>query len=332
MRIDIWGLFRPVLIAAAVVVGSIFFEGCADSAPRASAPGVARLTEPPALQKKVPAVQVSAAEFHARNKMDWVGVMHNKAMDRLRREIHDTKPKNLCKTIERIGVEVAAAAERDRLAADVFDRIGCKGPNGPARFAAFDPGISEAGWTLVSARQAEDFALSPEAWSLVNEVMAIEGETPGEVASQLAGVSAAAQSLPADQATVVDALASVSLSSFEYWSANANSMAQEFSSSYGGCVGAGGGDGCYYAIAGAPGTRKIPIVRLAANRSVPRMCSIGGSSIWPGDKWGAITGLTIGALTRTVQGAVIGLVGGAAIGSGGAVVYEFGKFLACAFK
>jgi hypothetical protein len=281
--------------------------------------------------------RVTPAQFHASNKHTWVGVAHNRAMDELRAEVRSFRPKDLCRVIERIAVDsritgsAGAAAELRQARKAAFDQVGCRGNRSDTRrSAASDLDALHA----ASLMAAEDFELSAQGWALVDQVMAAGAgaATAADLATELAGITSAAAALPADEASVVEAAASVSLSSFEYWTQNAQAMADEMAAAYGTCVEGGGGDGCFY-VTGRSIWRAAPAppVQLASY-AAEAPCFIDTDFIWSGDKWGAGVGLAIGLMTKSVQGAIIGLVGGAIAGSGGAAVWQYGKYLRCAFK
>jgi hypothetical protein len=296
---------------------------------------------------RVPVVKrVTAVEFHGTNRMDWVGRLHNRVMDELRAEVRRSRPKDACRTLERLVVDGALSARADgqpaiaderRIRKLAFAAVGCGRRDGDAGRASMrdrrpQPPIAFAG---NSPGETEDLVLSGDAWALIDQVQAAGGSasSAGDLASELAAISAQAQALTADEAAVVDAMASVSLSSYEYWSENGEAMANAMADAYGACIERGGGDSCYYASAwGSRERGQSTQVRLAANGAGPVACTVDVGTIWQGDKWGAGVGLAIGLRSGTVHGAIIGIFGGAAAGSGGASLYEFGRYLHCAFK
>lgn len=286
---------------------------------------------------------VTPSEFHARNSMDWVGAAHNRLMDDLRAEIRRSRPKDLCRVIEQLVVDGAldpragarlSSDQRRRARKDALDQVGCRrnaGARSTSGFLRATPGLSLAG---NASGMTQEFTLSGDAWALVDQVTAAgeSAATPGDLATELSAITSQAQGLTADEASVVEAMASVSLSSFEYWSQNGQAMAEEMATAYGDCVATGGGDSCYLAMSHSRVMQPSPAtIRLATYTPKRAMCTIDVGTIWRGDKWGAGAGLAIGLRTG-VQGAIIGIFAGAAGGSGLASLYELGKFIYCAYK
>jgi hypothetical protein len=182
---------------------------------------------------------------------------------------------------------------------------------------------------------SEDFELTAAAWGFVNQIIAAGdgAATSGDLASELSDILASVQNVTPDELAVLDALASVSLSSFEYWEQNTAAIFSDFQNIYGECHANGGGESCYYATSrGMPLNPGLPVFRLASASTAAPTCSMGVKSIWTGDKWGAGVGLTVGLITRTVQGAIIGLVGGAAAGSAGGAILEFIRWQNCVWS
>lgn len=325
-----------------LTVVSQFAIACRDSSSPPGAPQGPVAAATAGATARAPRIPVTPTEFHARNKMDWVGVAHNRAMDRLREEVRRSRPKDVCKVIERLGVDDdvnahalgrLSRAEVSAIGKSVSDQIGCRGPRGGFRHAATTPGVAFGFSYAAYSSQTGELQLSGEAWALVDRVMAAGGSNAGEVASELAAITSEAQALSADEASIVEAMASVSLSSFEYWEQNAEPMFDAMASAYEPCFEAGGGDSCYYAMSrrgwAAP---SAGLFRLAANMTGQSVCIIDTGTIWSGDKYGAGVGLAIGLRYGGVVGAIVGVFAGAAVGSGGAAAYEFGRWLHCAYK
>lgn len=335
--------FNRLGVVAALLVAT---AACRDSAPpdAVAAPIVASLDQnvaPSAVRTKS---RVTPAEFHARNKMDWVGIEHNRLMDELRSDIRLRRPRDLCKAVQRIGIDVAfdpktevglSAPDARKLRRAAFEAVGCKGQRfGVQHTAARATDLPPGPFTAAAAIGEGDFEMSPDAWVLVDRISAAGGDSPDPttLASELAGIVADAQALSADEQTVIDAAASVALSSYEYWSQNADAMAQEMSNAYGDCVENGGGQSCFYAVADkAPMRLPRPTVQMASYSRGAVACEINRGFIWSGDKWGVGVGLATGLMTRSVQGVVVGIIAGAAAGSAGAATWEFGRYVWCAF-
>jgi hypothetical protein len=275
--------------------------------------------------------------------MDWVGRAHNAAMDDLRAVLKKAKPRNVCRAIETIAVGTVggrrefsnlSVAVRRSVAQAAMQQVGCRGkPGGTMRTAAPLRSEPPTGFPRMVA-QSSDYQISAEAQALVDQVVAAAdgATTAAEVAGELAAITAQAQSLSVDDQNVVQAAASVSLSSFEYWSANAIAMADEMRAAYGDCVTGGSGESCAYETSWGTPQTAAPSFMLASSRVRPQVCNINTGLIWSGDKWGVGVGLAIGLMTRSVQGAIAGLVAGAVGGSGGAAVFAYIGFLQCAYK
>ncbi len=334
---------RIAITAAAMAAAS----ACSDSTRPRPEPG--RTLVPPASasgaraaaqSRKIAPIPTTPAAYHAANRQDWVGRSHNAMMDALRSDIRRNKPRDLCKTLERLARDAAAEAgartgranhEVARDADATLRTIGC----GRGRAARQGDGdVQEASWDGASVTEGTD--LSPEAWGMIAE---IEGATAaassaGELANSLAGISAAAQQLDPENAAVVDAMGSVALSSFEYWEQNGYAAAADLGGAYGECLERGGGDGCFFAARAAPLPRSGPTSQLVAfSRPVARNCGFGFMRVALADASGFTTGLTVGLkYARTPLLAVGSGLIGAIAASGGAFLYEAGRFWVCLYK
>ncbi len=317
---------------------------CSDSTtPRSLTPPTNEHRSSPRVEiRRLP---VTPAQYHAQNRMDFVGVAHNRAMDQIRAEVRKSRPRDLCKVIERLAVAAdlgpafkgSANNESHRVRKAAFDNIGCRGRNGRGHLAAEQSlPLSGPGFALASYAQGEDADFSPLGWELVWQVgyAADAASSSADLAGMLAAISASAQSLTADEAAAIDAVTSVSLSSFEYWEQNGAAAAQEIQTAYGSCLSGGGGDGCYYATSAPNFRASAPHFMLVSNRGTPASkCEYNWRFVGAGDVWGATTGLTIGLkYAKTWQGAVVGLFAGAVVGSGGANVIESVRFFNCLYS
>jgi hypothetical protein len=344
MLTDMKDRFLHLLATTSILIASLLLSACNDSPPGpVAARAVSGIENPRMTERQKP--RVTPAEFHARNRMDWVGVAHNKAMDELRAEVRRTKPGDVCKVIARVSVDlpldsrleaIGSRAATRKIRKDAFDKVGCRGKRaGSADIAGQVSDLLNPAAALNVSLGSEDFELSGAAWGFVDQVMAAGdgAATAGDLASELSAILGAAQGLTSDELTVLDALASVSLSSFEYWEQNTAAVFSDLQNIYGQCHANGGGESCYYATSrGVPLSPGLPLFRLASVSSAAPTCPMGVKAIWTGDKWGAGVGLTIGLLTRTVQGAIVGLVGGAAAGSAGGAILEFIRWQNCVWS
>src|SRR5262245_1390665 len=91
-----------MLVSAALLVLSSLVAACSDAPATGTRSEMTSVTAPPASERSAERPVVSAAAFHARNRMDWAGTMHNQAMDKLREEIRTGKPANVCAVIEKL--------------------------------------------------------------------------------------------------------------------------------------------------------------------------------------------------------------------------------------
>jgi hypothetical protein len=345
MHTDIPNRIATLLTTGAVFLLSLALGACAESSSSVPGRGDTPVTAPSATAKAIPRAPVTPAQFHANNRMDWAGVMHNKAMDELRAEIRIAKPKDLCKVLERLAMNADLAArtytklsvdKQNEIRKAVFAEVGCRGPKGTARNASHDLAGSLADWRGLNVQASSGGTeFSPEARELVNRIMrANQGSpSPAVLATELADITDEARALTDDEASVIEAVASVALSSLEYWSANAKAMAGEIRDAYGPCLARGGRRSCVSQAAG-PSMRpeSAATIQLVANQQDIEVCEIHVDVIWSGDVWGAGVGLTIGLkYGGGIAGALIGLFGGALLGSGGGATYELVEYVICAY-
>ena len=339
--------FGITLMIVAVSVAS----ACSDATPPRPEP--VRFVQPPdhvaasraptaSVGRPTPPIRTTPAAFHASNRQNWVGTAHNLVLDKLRDEIRRNKPRDLCKVLERIVLDDATVpgtppkhrgleSRRDReLGARA---VGC-GRGRSARSG--DHAGASALLPVAFAAPQSGADVSPAAWGLIAEIDgAFDGAaTAGDLANSLAGISAAAQALGSEDASVVDAMASVALSSFEYWEQNAYAAAADFSNAYGECLARRDGENCFLAARGLrSGSTTLGAFQLAsfAPRS-RRVCDMDWRSIGKADLWGAGVGLSIGLKYATSpQGAIGGLLGGAAVASGGAFLFGASRFAYCLY-
>jgi|GEM_PF-6932295 len=328
----------------AAVMMLVATAACSDSTtpPSLTPPTNEHRSSPRAEIRRLP---VTPAQYHAQNRMDFVGVAHNQAMDQIRAEVRKSRPRDLCKVIERLAVDAELGpafkgsrnAESHRVRKAAFDNIGCRGRNGRGHLANEQSvPLSGPGFALASYAQSEDADFSPAGWDLVWQVgyASDAALSSSDLAGMLAAISVSAQSLTADEAAAIDAVTSVALSSFEYWEQNGAAAAQEIQTAYGSCLSGGGGDGCYYATSLPNFRAPQPHFMLVSHGGTPApKCEYNWRFVGASDAWGATTGLTIGLkYAKTWQGAVVGLLAGAVAGSGGANVIESVRFFNCLFS
>ncbi len=170
---------------------------------------------------------VTAAEFHRRNPMDWVGVAHNGGIDLIRAEIrgHRLPWKGMCETVSqlytrdaflpanhRISKSEALTAAHNGAALTSF----CKGKV-PSNATAFPSGDAAVSGSLAVAPNRTDVTVE----SLAGDIAAaIAGASSVDgYSSTASAIAAQSDTMSTDAQAAVYGEASVALSSLEYWSA-----------------------------------------------------------------------------------------------------------------
>jgi hypothetical protein len=191
----------------------------------------------------------AAAEFHRANRMDWVGVAHNRGLDVFRAELRAHKYRSLSQLCEgvlemtlREGLrspehQQASAGERRSILQGVLPGMpGCNEartsfapattPPGPSavRFASYVPASASASLVPVVSVQS----------SLDQITYAVSVATDvNSLAIRLGEISSAARVLDAAGQQAVLGAASLALSSVEYWQANYSAFEAEVIAEYG---------------------------------------------------------------------------------------------------
>ena len=220
--------------------------GCLEAQPGGGAPDVAILIgadagRPDAVSSIPTAEQtITAEEFHGRNRMDWVGIAHNRGLDQMRAELRAPgrmEVSSICARAIEHGIAEFVAdgpnqAARSRHARDVaargiarsplcrtLSRTGHAAIPGTVRYLNASNGGATLGRfaTLTSVEEYLD-----------NIVAAVDNSTnANDLAGSLASITADLSGLDTAGVDAVLGAASLALSSAEYWSANAPSFAAE---------------------------------------------------------------------------------------------------------
>lgn len=327
----------------AAIAGIVLLSACRDEA--ASSPNVARARRV-APRTEVGATHLDAkARVHQRNRHEWIGVAHNRALDDFRRHLRapGTLTKNLCDFV----TDFASRPERlpgpddkrRNLQEATRDHVRSITCGQRVSDAGQNPFANLVGLLRTKRRQEASAAASQLVADVQNALDA--STTSSELAGRLEPILDAAQALDSIDEGIVSAAVSVAQNSFEYWEANFSAFQQEIVNEYMPCANAlaesgysldEAGQRCMDGGSTAYGTaslrhptrpdRVAPISRRS-------MTECGWGASWKGiirvaraDLEGGLKGFWGGLVaTRTLPGALAGALGGAAAGS----LYEGAK-------
>lgn len=232
---------RPTIIVSVVALGVAagIVVACSDSA----ISPVDRGRRPPSTDEQTNASRSRvAAEFHRRNRMDWVGEAHSLGIDHFRVALraHRIKPNQLCKVLPNLLAEDEARlpmhrslararavdAARDGMTHGICAQRRIAAPT----VSAFLPIASPLGSALQAASVAVAPAmLSPTIEELLDQIAiatSVANSSP-DLAVALGQITEQAATLePAAQDAVLGA-ASLALSSTQYWEVNYESFSYE---------------------------------------------------------------------------------------------------------
>jgi hypothetical protein len=218
--------------------------------------------------------RVTAAEFHRRNPMDWVGVMHNRGLDVFRAELRSRKHRNLqqlCRDLIDLALrDSLSPAEHRRMSVDQRRALveqglsttpGCRsvaaGQSSQLPFAPMSAGSGIVRFASYSESGMGAALQTADVQALLNRISyAVSvASDPNSLASQLDQIVSSAASLDASARDAVYGAASLALSSVEYWNANYPSFEAEVEAEYG-CA---GGRTCEepYSVLGAANRRQF---------------------------------------------------------------------------
>jgi hypothetical protein len=320
-------------------LGAITVVACSDSS------SADRITHHDATLTPLGRVSASAVRerkrVHERNKEEFVGVAHNKALDDFRRELRKpgTLTKNVCDYV------LTFATHEDRLPTN--NRVD-EGVRSHAARTVSDsstlcrksvkPRVSGIAFRSPLAPLARAAQESPEAQQLLYEIQDAVAASPSsyDLAGRLNPVLDRAAALPASDQLVIGATVSVAQNSFEYWETNYDMFAREVQDDYGACAGNqyeggvppetardncmnGRGDAGPVAFDDRSVQGKASAPRLAGKRS-GLVCEdhdfrAGFGKVVGADIKGAISGAVSGFRAGGPEGAVAGAIIGAAVGS-----------------
>lgn len=145
---------------------------------------------------RIDATMTPSAQLRARNKHDWVGVAHNKAIDDFRKELR--KPGRIARNLCDYLTQKRDAAAAARVALETSPLCPTR-----AKHAAWMPQSSLATQLLSDIELAVDAASSAD-----------------DLASRLNQVLDASAALSAGEQEAIAATVSVAQHSYEYWDAN----------------------------------------------------------------------------------------------------------------
>jgi hypothetical protein len=280
-------------------------------------------------------------DFHARNRADWVGVAHNRAIDEFRARLRRGEvTHDMCNDLvtfmsdERRMPDHATGGreERDRRAAVVRQTL---------RQSAFCGGQLAMGSTseLMSLTQAA--TLSPATQSLLDEVRAAAASatSSGDLAVALNPILAASAGLPTGEGDVVSAVASVAQSSMEYWEANLAATKRDYDRAYGSCaVGTASADDLALTCLGMSARGVLPTVyrgdgsstlSLTQGRDLGYCNALNGREILGDDVKGGLGGAVAGFFATGGPGVIPGALVGAGASSLGAFAWQWAQTTFC---
>jgi hypothetical protein len=279
-----------------------------------------------------------AVRVHQRNKLDWVGVAHNKMIDDWRKEMR--KPgvltHNLCSHVvdfvtrdERLPVDKRPPlpVRREAIAAAVKSSTLCQ-----------SLGEKGAISTLASRRAAR----RPQGSAAIVELQAgienavLIAANRDDLAARLNAILDASATLDETEQTVVAATASVAQNSFEYWEAEFDPLVDEVGAEYGPCAADrrrsgysmdGARQSCLtgeYFLSSSGGWSPSALLGPTSIRMTTLRCGPGlrdgFKHVAKGDARGAFAGAWAGAF-----GAAAGVVGGAILGAASGSIWAAGE-------
>lgn len=235
----------------AKLLGSLLVVGvaCKDGAPiqpTATKPLASKIVKAPSVSADKKANSDPKSQFHGSNTVDWVGKAHNKALEDIFASILPRMDSNVC-----FGIESLAAAP-ERIPSGKEKSTG-QSRNAVARNAMLSTGLCSSDLAdaqrrtgrLASLRKTtanEPMALddiSPEAHGVLDQIgnAVTTATSSGGLAANLNVILTQMPALSGTDVEVINAVASVSQSSYEYWEVNASILTSQVSTSYGSCLG-----------------------------------------------------------------------------------------------
>lgn len=217
----------------AVVITAAFALACSD---RTNAPPP--LTAPATNGTSRATSYDKAAErgkAHRNNPSDWVGLAHNRALDDYRAKLRQGQvSRDVCNDLVEFAADQARApkddqrsrAERIRAGRDALRRMGLCADRFAVASAASSAKLAQD-VTISAAMEAILYAICD---AIVNAVDSYD------LAYRLNQLYPSIAVLPAREAEVTYATASVAVSSSEYWEANTEAAYRDINAAYGGCI------------------------------------------------------------------------------------------------
>ena len=292
--------------------------------------------------------------LHARNKEEWVGIAHNKAIDAFRHELR--KPGVLTSDVCTFVLEFSVSTDRS----DAHKRVSENARWHSARSVQDDSRLcsrsrGNSGFKGIAAPLPTE-PLAPRArQSTAVEVLVDDIETAVaqsansyELATELNTILDRADSLTASDQVIVASTVSVAQNSFEYWETQYDFFVREVIDEFGPCaadqssagvpaetlrdhcIGGQGGGG--NVVLGPRNNGRGP--RVVGSRialECPPDLAKGFRNVVKGDIQGAFKGAMTGLFAGSLEGAAAGALTGAAIGSLWAAVENAWEALRCIY-
>lgn len=316
-------------------------------------PGEFDTTTAPSLTDRRAAPRaVTLQEFHTSLSQDWVGQLHNDLLRRGLKRLRDEgfEPGQLCTKLREVFSLPEATdpiwrgrypGNLARLRAqwrDEAGRVGCRVPKDPNQI------VTPIAW--VSALLDTDSTMSPEAVAIATamDVERYEATSAWDLATRFTPYISAAQTELSDSGEVatIEALASLAVSSYEYWEQNITSewgstVTTIINECEGQPIQACLGEGEWETHApGASPFRMGPTVFHAASFGRASPCDdqySAGNTVYRIVLWdaGGAFGRAIGLALKLATGGG-GYLAAAAVASGTRLVIEVGSYLQCIYN
>jgi hypothetical protein len=309
---------------------------------------------------------IDRSKAHEDNPMDWVGVAHNRALDDYFQALRSGKPtRETCLALVEFMSDTARTPDhtagpqvyRRAIARDVLRSRGLCA----SKFA------SRTTWSSRMLAQSTTTTVSPATEAMLFRINdAIAGSADSyELAYRINGMYGEIWQLPGDEAAATFSVASIAVSSAEYWETHTEIAYSDLQAAYGSCITSGSYSSAADAIAGCMGLSvngyegPAPTLdRGGASRShlylaqgiyKDAKCSyfngrenaredfLGGvAGAFVGGAAGVVAGILgtagIAAPAGGLGGAVAGAVAGAGVMSGASFMFQFGESLYCTYS
>jgi hypothetical protein len=346
-------LNRAARVAPLVLSAATMLLACRDSSTTVRTSGGGDNSNlSPIAGASAPAIR-ARERIHEKNRYDWVGAAHNKALDDFRRELRrpGVLTRNLCEYAQSFAAREErnprdrALSESDRwsITRTVGDSVAWCGRRGPR--------VSNTTFTSPFAPSPVPTPQSQQAYEFLGAIEAAvnEAQSSFDLAERLDPLLDRMAALdPIDQA-VVGATISVTQSSYEYWETQLTAYHQELLDEYGGCVNeqsSSGGDpltvrdNCLNDQGDGAVAFKYPPVgpfsgRLTGLKITPSCAGSlreGVGKVVSADLKGAFTGAVSGGIAAGLAGVVGGAIAGATAGSTWAAIENAWEVFKCIYR